>query len=250
LRWWAGRRREVGLRQAAVEGRRDGGRRRQQGAVGAADVALPHQSQVVVGVLLDGAQDRPGVQGPGDGGEVGATSRVARRGHQAPPVPGVSVGAGAEGGVQALRAEAGGEGHPRGDAVLPARFQAVGGGAGRCGGGGAGGGGWSQAQEVGEHQVFFAQESALVVDPGALRPAQQLKEFCDGKKTRSHEFPHFSRVEGSRSAASHLTEKTTLQSRCRFVPRAKQSKAEKSTKKSKRERERRTRGIYLQLHLY
>lgn len=137
MRFRAGRRRrEVGFRQA-VEGRYRGQGRRQQGAVGAADVAFSNERQVVVGVLLHGAEARPGVRGPGDRGQMGAESGVARRGHQAPPGPGVSVGAGAEGGVQALRAEAGGEGPPRGDAVLPA----VGSGAGQVGGDGAGEGG-------------------------------------------------------------------------------------------------------------
>lgn len=80
------------------------------------------------------------------------------------PRSGVSVGAGAEGGVQALRAEAGGQGPPRGSAVLPGLLQGVGGGAGQAGG--------TQAQEVRQHQVLLVQQSALVVGSCALRSAQ------------------------------------------------------------------------------
>lgn len=92
----------------------------------------------------------------------------------------MSVGAGAEGGVQALRAKAGGEGPPWGEAILPGVFQGVGGGAGVVG--------WSYAQEVGKHQVFFVQESALVVGSGALCPAQQLKEFCKNRSNKLSDF--------------------------------------------------------------
>lgn len=99
------------------------------------------------------------------------------RGQQAAPGCGVSVGAAAEGRVQALGPDAGREGPPWGAAFLPAEFRRGRGGAGQVGGNGAGGSGRSQAQEVGKHQVFFAQESSLVVGPGALSPTQQLKEF-------------------------------------------------------------------------
>lgn len=119
---------------------------------------------------------------------MGAERRVARRREQAAPGRGVSVGAGAEGGVQALRAHAGGEGPPRGGPVLSALPQRGGGGAGQVGGGRAGGGGWGDAQEVGEHQVFLAQESALVVRSAALGPAQQLKEFWENRKQKSDTF--------------------------------------------------------------
>ena len=168
---WGG---EVGFWQAAVEGRHGGRQRGQQGAVGAADVALPHQGEVAVGVLLHGAEAGPGVRGPRDGGQVGAEGGVAGGRHQAPPRRGVSVGAGAEGGVEALGAQAGAESHSGGDAVLPALFLGVWSGAGD---------GRGETQEVGKRQVVFVQEAALVVGSGALRPAQELKEFCNKTKT-------------------------------------------------------------------
>lgn len=124
-----------------------------------------------MGVLLHCTEAGPGVGGPWDGGEVGAEGGVARRRQQAPPGGRVSVGAGAEGRVQALRAQAGCEGSARGDAVLSAMLQGGRGGAGQFGGGGGGEGGCGQAQEVWKHQVFFAKESALVVSTCALGSA-------------------------------------------------------------------------------
>lgn len=109
---------------------------------------------------------------------------LAGRWQEVPPCCGVSVGAGSEGGVQALRAQAGGEGAPGGGAVLPGLLQRVRGGAGQAG--------RTQAQEVGEHQVLFAQQSSLVVGSCALRSAQQLKEFC--KKNTSNEDCELSKV--------------------------------------------------------
>lgn len=82
-------------------------------------------------ILLHCAETCPGVCGPGDGRQVGAKSRVAGRWQQAPP--GVSVGTGAEGGVQALRAKAGGQGSPCRDPILPCLFQGVRSGASQAG---------------------------------------------------------------------------------------------------------------------
>lgn len=115
---------------------------------------------------------------------MGAEREVARRGQQAPPGPGVSVGAGAEGGVQALGAEAGGERPAGGEAVLSDLFQGLGSGAHQVGGGGQRAGGRGQTQEVGKHQVFFAQQSTLIVSSGTLGATQQLEEFYGTHQTR------------------------------------------------------------------
>lgn len=158
--WGAGRGRgEVGLRETGVKGGDGSGRGGgQQGAIGTADVALPHQRQVGGSVLLHRSQARAQVRGPRDGGEVCAEG-VARR-HQAPP--GESVSAAAEGGVQALGS--GGEGGAGVEAVLPVGLEGVWGGAEVVLRG-------AEAQEVGQHQVLFAQEAALVVGARALSAA-------------------------------------------------------------------------------
>lgn len=80
---------------------------------------------------------------------MSAEGWVAWRGHEAPP--GVSVRTGAKRGVEALRAQAGSEGAPGGNAILSNRLQGVGGGAGQVGGHGDRGSGRSQSQEVGKH---------------------------------------------------------------------------------------------------
>lgn len=149
---------KVGLWETGIEGhhcRRGGG---QQGAIGAIDVALTHQGQVCGRVLLHRAQARPQVRGPRNGGQVRA-KRVARR-HEAPPRE--SVGAGAEGGVQALGAR--GQRCSCGDPVLSERFDGLWSGAGQVVGRG-------EAQEVGQHQVLFTQEAALVIGSRALSAA-------------------------------------------------------------------------------
>lgn len=165
--WWWG---EVGLRETVLEGCQRRWWWWQQSAVGAVDVTLTHKGQVSVGVLFHCAEAWSGVWGSSDRGQVGAKGWVAWRGQQAPP-GWVSVGTGAEGGVQAFWTEAGGEGPPLVDAVFSALLEGGGSGTGQVRGDWAGGRRRSQPKEVRKHQVVFVQESTLVVSSCALSPA-------------------------------------------------------------------------------